>query len=307
MKHRKRHRGRRLARVLGVSTLAALAGFAARRHLQPGGPARADFLVEGRPGAAVITGASSGLGAAYARELASRGLDLLLVARRTELLDALAEELTRGYGVAVEVMAADLSRLEDVERVAGRMAGMGRLVLLANNAGFGAPGRWAGVDLKRQLEMIQVHVTASAYLTRVALPGMIARGKGHIVNTASVAAFIPLAGDVNYSATKAYLVTFSEGLAGELRGTGVHVQALCPGFTLTDFHEVTKPGGFDRSQVPSFMWADAAQVVRESLAALGGHRVVVVPGVPYRVVVALARQPLLMPLFRMGARMRRGG
>jgi uncharacterized protein len=302
MKHRKSHRSGRFARTLGMGAAAAMAGFAARRYLQVGGSAGADLLVEGRPGAAVITGASSGLGAAYARELASRGLDLLLVARRKDLLETLGEELTRDCGVAVEVMAADLSNPEDVERVAGRVAGMGRLVLLVNNAGFASPGRWVGVDMRRHLDMIHVHDAASAYLTRAALPGMVARGNGYVVNTASMAAFIPLADDANYCATKAYLVTFSLALASELHGTGVRIQALCPGFLLTDFYDVLGPKGYDRNKVPSVFWTEAEPVVRDSLAALGA-RVIVVPGTLNRVVVGLARQPLLTPLFAMGARL----
>lgn len=301
MKQRKAHRNGRFVRVLGLGAAAALAGFGARRYLQAGGSAETDLLVDGRPGAAVITGASSGLGAAYARALASRGLDLLLVARRSDLLDRLAEELTRDHGVAAEVMVADLSKPEDVERVAGRVAGMGRLVLLVNNAGFAAPGGWVGVDMRRHLDMIQVHDAAGAFLIRAALPGMVARGNGYVVNTASMVAFIPLADDANYCATKAYLVTLSLALASELHGTGVHVQALCPGFLLTDFYDVVESGGYDRNKVPRVFWMQAEPVVRESLASLGG-RVIVVPGALNRVVVGLAREPLFTPLFTLGAR-----
>jgi short-subunit dehydrogenase len=289
--------------VFGAGALAALGVYGARRAggRMAAGP---DLRVEGRPGAALVTGASSGIGETYARELAARGLDLVLVGRRRGLLEELAGELARDHGVAAEALAADLARPEDVERVAGRVAGMGRLVLLVNNAGFGSPGRWAGVDIRRQLDMIQVHDAATAYLTRAALPGMLARGRGYVVNTASMAAFIPLAGDINYTASKAYLVAFSQALAAELHGTGVHVQALCPGFTLTQFHDAVGAGVYDRAKVPRAFWMEAEQVVKESLANLGG-RVIVVPGTLNQVVTALAREPVLTPLFAMAARVRK--
>jgi short-subunit dehydrogenase len=290
--------------LVGAGAAAALVGWCAWRRRVEGSPGP-DLLLDGRPGAAAVTGASSGIGEAYARLLASRGMDLVLIGRREDRLERVAAELRAAHRVSVDVLAADLSRREDVERVGGRLAGMGRLVLLVNNAGFQAPGRFEDSDLDHQLRMIGVHVSAAVSLTRVSLPGMVARGKGFIVNVASIAAFIPLVENVNYSATKSFLVTLSEGLAAELHGSGVRVQALCPGYVDTDFYDVPGSRGLDRSLAPRALRMGAGQVVEESLRALGGPRVVVAPGASYRVIALLAREPFLMPFFRFAARLRR--
>ena len=170
------------------------------------------------------------------------------------------------------------------------------LVLLVNNAGFGTRGEFIDVPLERTMAMIAVHVLATVALCRAAAPGMIARGEGAIINVSSIAAFFPSAGGANYGATKAYLNAFSEALAAELRGTGVAVQALCPGFTTTEFHDVGDYEAFDRGQIPAPLWMPAADVVAESLAALGSGRVIVVPGAKYRAIVAAANSPLGDPI-----------
>ena len=241
---------------------------------------------------ALITGASSGLGAVFARHLAAQGHDLVLVARREERLTALAAELQQRHSIAAEVMVADLSRPDDVERVANRIAGLEALDILVNNAGFGITGFFADVDLAKTMAMIQVHVTASVRLCHAALPGMRARRQGALINVASVAAFTPVPGNATYAATKDYLVTFSRALHAEVAEDGVKVQALCPGFTYTEFHDRPELESFKRSQIPAFMWMSAEDVVAASLKALERNQTICIPGFKYRLMAAVARSPL---------------
>jgi short-subunit dehydrogenase len=257
---------------------------------------------EGRP--VLITGASSGIGAVFAERLAADGYDLILVARRRERLEELARSLSDRHGVAAEVLTADLSRPGEVERVERRIDALPALEMLINNAGFGTRHRFVELDLSMQLDMIQVHVIASVRLARAALPKMIERGKGAIINVSSLAAFMPMPKTVTYAATKAYLVAFSEGLSRELAGTGVRVQALCPGFTYTEFHDRPEFDEFDRSEIAKGLWMPAEVVVSESLRALGGNRVVCIPGRRNRVLLALARSPIGKVVTRTLARKR---
>lgn len=256
-------------------------------------------MLEGRQGkAALITGASSGIGAAFARRLAADGYDLVLVARREERLAVLADELGARHGVVVQSLAADLSDPAGVGRVERRVQSLDELDLLINNAGFGARGYFAEADLCEQLKMIQLHVLASVRLARAVLPGMIERDRGGIINVASLEAFIPLPGDATYGATKAFLVTFSQALHEELRETGVRVQALCPGFTRTEFHGVEQVPESDLSRIPAMLWSPADEVVAASLRALPRGPVVCVPGWKNRVIVALARLGVVRVLLR---------
>ncbi len=241
---------------------------------------------------ALITGASSGIGAVFARRLAERGYDVTLVARRVERLAALAEELRAEHGVAAEALAADLATDEGVARVEARIIDCDTLDLLVNNAGFGTVGRFADLPLKGQLDMVHVHVLATMRLTRAALPRMIARGAGGIVNVSSVSAWWPTAGTATYAATKAFLNAFSEALHAELAGTGVTVQALCPGFTRTEFHDAPAFSKFDRAQIPDFLWMTADAVVRASLEALARGSVIVVPGLTNRILAWLGKSML---------------
>lgn len=243
------------------------------------------------PGAALITGASSGIGAEYARQLAAAGHDLILTARREELLTALAEELRGLHGVAVEIVVADLAQPDGIERVEAAIVGRDDLGLLINNAGFGTNGRFLDVAVGRSLDMISVHITASVRLMKAALPGMVARGRGAIINVSSIAAFYTSAGGANYGASKAYLNSFSEALQNELAGTGVTVQALCPGFTYSGFHDTPEYTGFNRSAIPERMWMTAEEVVAESLESVGNGKVIVVPGRQYKMMRALAVGP----------------
>ncbi|WP_341975091.1 SDR family oxidoreductase [Microbacterium sp. LTA6] len=234
---------------------------------------------------ALITGASAGLGAEFARQLARRQADLILVARSAENLESLASELRSAHGVAVEVVPADLTDEAELERVASLLTDADAPVdLLINNAGFGLSLRFADNDLADEVRHLRLHVEAPMRLTHAALQGMRGRG-GRIVNVASVAAFIPRS---TYSACKAWLVGFSRWANVEYARDGVTVTALCPGFTHTSFHEqMGLPPG--QEGVPSWMWLDARAVVRQGLrdAALG--RSVSVPSWRYKAIVALTR------------------
>ncbi len=191
----------------------------------------------GRPVAA-ITGASSGIGAVFARRLAIAH-DLILIARRKDRLEELAEELRQHRGSQVEVMPADLASDSDTAAVASRLAAEDRLELLVNNAGFGTKGLFWKASLEGQESMYQVHVMATVRLTHAALPGMVARNRGGVINVASVAAFVRSPGNASYCSTKSWMAVFTEALSLELQAAGslVKVQALCPGYTYSEFHD----------------------------------------------------------------------
>jgi short-subunit dehydrogenase len=242
---------------------------------------------------ALVTGASSGIGAVFADALAARGYDLILVGRREDRLCDVARRARDGYSVSSDVVVTDLSDRAAVERLADRAAGNVRLEFLVNNAGFGVPGFLAETDPQAQLSMVDVHVAATLRLTAAVLPGMIARGRGSIINVSSLAAFFPTRGNTNYGATKAYLNALTQGLAAELEGTGVRVQALCPGFTRTEFHSRLGIEKEARSAAPPWLWLTAEQVVAESLDGLERNRVVVIPGRRYRWLTRLLRIPPL--------------
>ncbi len=238
-------------------------------------------------GLAVVTGATAGIGREFAEQLAARGYGLLLVARDGERLARTAATLTAAYGVETEAYPADLSRDDDVGGLAERLASSPRLALLVNNAGFGHRGRLAESDVERQTAMLRLHVLAPMRLTRAALPVLLANGSGGVINVSSVAGFVYSAGNVNYCATKAYLTTFSEGLAVELHGTGVRAQALCPGFTRTEFH-ARIPGPVEEH--PKFAWLSAQEVVAYSLRCFDrGGPVVCIPGLRWRLMVGVLR------------------
>jgi short-subunit dehydrogenase len=236
---------------------------------------------------AIVTGASAGLGRTFAVRLAARGLDLVLVSRDGARLAELGRELEARYGIAVEAFTADLSREDEIERVAARAAALGHVAVPVNNAGFGTQDRLATASPVLQAGMVRLHALAPMRLAQAVVPGMVARRAGAIINVSSVASFIYSAGNANYCATKAYLRVLSESLAAELEGTGVRVQALCPGFTHTEFHGRM---GFDKSRIPASLWMSAEDVVACSLAAVDrGGPVVCVPGLGYQVLVLLLR------------------
>jgi short-subunit dehydrogenase len=233
---------------------------------------------------AVITGASSGIGAMFARKLAARGYDLLLVARREDRLRSLATELSETYHVSGDVLAADLADDAGRTQVAERILSSPNLGLLVNNAGFGTLGFFADADLESQLQMHRLHVLATMHLTHAALANLISRGEGGVINVSSVAAFGQSAGSVSYCATKGWMNAFTAGLYAELevQKSRVKVQALCPGFTLSEFHDTAR---IDRGPIPQSLWMTADFVVSESLRGFDEGKLFVIPGRRYKLLV----------------------
>jgi len=226
---------------------------------------------------ALVTGASAGIGEAFAERLARDGYDLILTARRKDRLDAIAGRLAKETGADIEVFALDLSEAADLAKLEERAAADDRLSLLINNAGFGAYRPFVDLDPSLAEQLIDVHVTATVRLSRAVLPGMIARDRGTIVNIASLLAFSgtlpsdPLPQRVVYAAAKSFMVTFTQTLAGELAETGVRAMVCCPGIVKTEFHEVQ---GMDLSHVPRMSSED---VVTATIAGLELGEVVCVP------------------------------
>ncbi len=246
----------------------------------------------GRPWA-LVTGASSGIGAAYARALAARGTDLVLVARRRERLEALGAELGASHGVRVEPLAADLATQAGLARAERRAAASPAPAWLVHAAGFATRGAFHEVDGGKIRAQLRVHVETAARLARAVLPGMATAGGGSVVLVSSLAAFMTSRHYVSYAATKAYLNTFAEGLAIELGGSGVRVQALCPGLTRTEFLESPEYRDFKYDKVPAWAWMSAEAVVAESLAALdAGRGPIVVTGLMNRAFLGAVRTPL---------------
>lgn len=248
-------------------------------------------MISGKGRKALVTGASSGIGQAYAEKLASLGFDVLLAARRVDRLEAVAESIRGRFHVGASAHPCDLSVPEDVSLLEEKIARSGGISVLVNNAGFGTLGSFAACSLERSLEMVSLHVTAPTRLVKAVLPGMISRHEGVVVNVSSFAAFLPSYGNVVYSATKAYLTSFSSSLQLELHGTGIVVQALCPGFTRTGFHATPEFRAVDFSYIPKSLWMTPEQVVDISWRAVGKGEVVVVPGTVYRLAYLL-RGPL---------------
>lgn len=240
---------------------------------------------------AVVTGPTAGIGRAYATRLAARGHDLLLVSRDAARLRAVADELAAAHGIVAEVAAHDLTDPAQVEALAAALAARPRVDVLVNNAGFGTLGALVRTDPARQAAMIQLHCATPLRLAQAVLPGMVGRRAGLVINVCSVAAFVTGPGNATYSGSKAFLRLATDGLSAELAGTGVQVQALCPGFTRTEFHDRM---GFAPSNIPRPLWMTPAAVVDASLrAADRGGPVTVIPGLRYKVLIAVVR---LLPL-----------
>ncbi|HME53426.1 MAG TPA: SDR family NAD(P)-dependent oxidoreductase [Candidatus Lokiarchaeia archaeon] len=237
-----------------------------------------NFMGWDSPGVALVTGASSGIGAEFARQLAVQGFSTILVARRKERLDDLASSLSSDFSGEHEVLVADLSTNAGIEAVEQRIAIAGNLDVLVNNAGFGTIGKFQDVEMGSQLDMLSVHVLAPVRFMKAALPAMVDRKRGVIINVASLAAFAWGGGHAMYCATKAFLRAFSESLATDLQGTGVRVQALCPGFVNTEFGET----GFHRSTISEDIYMSTERVVAASLDAFQKKFISVVPGEAYQ-------------------------
>ena len=252
---------------------------------------------------ALVTGASAGIGVAFAEVFAANGFDLVLTARREDRLRTLASTLEARYGMRVAVLPADLAERDTPTRLIHSLRTDGITVdALVNTAGDGVSGAYLRNDWRRQSDLLQVNVVAVAELTHGLLPGMLARHYGRIINVASLVGLLPAAGGHTlYAASKAFVIRFSESLAHEVAAHGVHVTAVCPGFTHSEFHDVI--GTRETvSRLPSFMWMDAPTVARQGFDAVMAGRPVYVTGrvnsaiallarlLPYRVVTNLNRR-----------------
>jgi short-subunit dehydrogenase len=238
----------------------------------------------------LVTGASAGIGAAFARVHAAHGYDLALTARRGDRLEQLAAELRQAHGIEVITAPADLSQPGATDSLLARIADHGRVIdALVNNAGYGLPGAYAATRWSEQQAFLQVLLNAVCELTHKTLPGMVDRRFGRIVNVASLAGLVPgMPGHTLYGPTKAFLVKFSQALHAETRDTGVHVSALCPGFTYSEFHDVNGARA-QTDRVPSWLWQDADTVAAAGYAAAEANRAVCVTGAGNKAIAALCR------------------
>ncbi len=245
---------------------------------------------EGSGRVALVTGASAGIGRAFAEVLAEEGFDLVLTARRAERLHTLAHDLSARHHIATHVIVDDLADPATPGRLAAELSARAVHVdVLVNNAGYGVPGGYRSTQWQQQHELLQVLVVAVSELTHRLLPGMIERRWGRVINMASLAGLLPgVAGHTLYAASKAFVVRFSEALAQEVRKDGVHVTALCPGFTLSEFHDIT--GTRARvNRFPRFMWLDAPTVARQGYDAVMRGDIVYVNGGINRALTRAAR------------------
>lgn len=240
---------------------------------------------------ALVTGASAGIGAAFARILASHGYDVAITARRAERLEALAEDIRLRCGVETLVLPADLADPAAPAHILDQVAANGRTVdCLVNNAGYGLPGAYAATRWEDQKTFLQVMVNAPCELAHRVLPGMVERRFGRIVNVASLAGLAPgSAGHTLYAASKAFLIRFSQSLHLETEGQGVHVSALCPGFTYSEFHDVNGTRAQIGASTPPWLWLGADEVAAAGYEAVEANRPVSVPGAPNKAIAALAK------------------
>ncbi|MDI7775841.1 SDR family oxidoreductase [Asticcacaulis sp. EMRT-3] len=240
---------------------------------------------------ALITGASSGIGMAFARVYAAQGWDVAVTARRADRLDKLCEEIRLRYGVEAHALPGDLSDPATPEKLYDGVMALGRNIDgLVNNAGYGQPGGFAGNALEDQRAMMQVMMQAPMELTHRVLPGMIAEKFGRIVNVASLAGLLPASpGETLYGPIKTFLIRFSQSLHLEMRDHGIHVSALCPGFTYSEFHNVTGQTGKLSKTVPEWCWMGADEVAREGFMAAEANRAACVPGAPNKTAAALLK------------------
>ena len=237
-----------------------------------------NFMNWDKPGTALITGASSGIGAEFARRLASQGFKTILVARRKEKMEALAQEIQNEHSTDVEILTGDLTQSKDVETIMSRMSELDDLDVLINNAGFGFMTDFLNTPLQGHQDMINVHCTVPVQLCYAAVPGMTSRGRGAIINLSSIVAIVRTSLSIMYTSTKEFLNVFSQILKANLKDTGIKVQSLCPGFTYTEFHDLEGMNGFDRGWFPKEWWMTAEEVVSLSLDAFENDTAICVPG-----------------------------
>jgi hypothetical protein len=237
-------------------------------------------------GTALVTGASSGIGAEFARQLAASGMDVVLVARRADRLEQQRAELEQQHKVRCTTIVKDLSQSGAAEQVFAETEGKGLKVdWLVNNAGFGTNGFFAELPLEREIEEIDLNIGALVALARLYLPGMLARGRGQIINLGSVGSFVPTPYMATYSATKAFILSFSEAIANEVSGKGVGVLALCPGATKTEFQAVAGVS----ENVPEFSYMTSEAVVRQAIAAAKSGKRTLVPGWMNKIMIGSTR------------------
>ena len=239
----------------------------------------------------LITGASAGIGAAFARIYASHGYDLALTARREERLTQIADDIALRYGGETLVIPADLSDPQAIDHILGHIADHGRQVAaLVNNAGYGLTGAYTSLAWPAQAAMLQVMLTAVCELTHKVMPGMVHRRFGRIVNVASLAGLVPgYPGQTLYGPIKAFLVRLSEVLHMENLDTGVHVTALCPGFTYSEFHDVNHTRRELEQRTPAWMWLGADEVAAAGYEAAEANRPICVTGAPNKAIAALSK------------------
>ena len=250
-----------------------------------------NFMKWDNPGRALITGASSGIGAEFTRQLAEQGFDLILVARRRDRLETLSQNLSKNYHIKAEILIADLSKPEDIEKVTAKILDTDDLDILINNAGFGIKTPFIERENKQNADMINVHYTSPVMFCHAAIQGMKKRNRGVIINNASISAITR--SSVMYSSTKAALTIFSEILKSEVRGTGIYIQALCPGFTYSEFHDTDSMHGFSREFYSKMPWMSAEEVVTLSLNAVKNRDVLFIPGEENRVLAKGVRKTTL--------------
>jgi short-subunit dehydrogenase len=237
------------------------------------------FLNWENPGKAFITGASSGIGLSFANQLARQGFNLILLARRKERLESIASKLESENFIRCEIIQADLSDTGDIKKTAEYIQKIDDLDVLVNNAGFATLGYFTDVPVEKSLGMMNVHLTATVQFSHAAIGGMLNRKRGAIINVSSIGSFVLSPGNVVYDATKSFLNTFSENLMLEMNGADIRIQALCPGFTRTEFHEVGDFRNYDRNDIPDSMWMSPNEVASLSLKSLGKNKkIVYIPG-----------------------------
>lgn len=235
-----------------------------------------NFMNWDNPGIALITGASSGIGAEFARQLAKQGFDLILVARRKEKLEVLKEDLERKNSIKAEIIIADLSVLSENQKIIDKISKLTNIDVLINNAGFGYTESFLEANCKLNIEMIMVHLTSPVIFCQVVLPNMLRQKRGVIINVSSMSVF--LKAGIIYTTTKNAVTMFSELLKNSIKGKGIFIQALCPGFTHTEFHDSPTMVGFNKSLTSKNLWMNVEDVVSLSLESIKSNQVIFIPG-----------------------------